>query len=67
MELNWTVRRDGNFLIYARDGIDIYEPAIPTQADAAWFFRHMGDKRWFTDDLKRQTAQLVREAWGDDQ
>lgn len=63
----YTVERDGDFLNFRRDGHIFYEPAIPSQADAAWFFRHMGDKRWFTDDIKRQTAQLVREAWGEEE
>lgn len=62
-----TVERDGGYLIFRRDGVEFYDTAIPAQADVAWFFRHMGDKRWFIDDLKRQTARLVREAWGDNE
>ena len=62
-----TVRSDDGCLMFERDGVEFYDPAIPSQADSARFFRHMGDKRWFNDDLKRQTAQIVREAWGDEQ
>lgn len=62
-----TVERDGDFLNYSRDGHIFYDPAIPSQADSARFFRHMSDKMWFTDELKRQTTQLVREAWGDNE
>lgn len=63
----YTVEREDGFLNYRRDGHIFYDPAIPSPADAAKFYRHMSDKMWFNDDLKRQTAQLVREAWGDEQ
>lgn len=60
-----TVRRDGNFLIYARDGVDIYEPAIPSPADAAKFYRHLMDKNWMTQGLKAETMRLVQEYFGE--
>lgn len=60
-----TVERDGAFLNYIRDGHVFYDPAIPSPADAAWFYRHMGEKRWFTDELKRETVRLVMEWWGE--
>ena len=58
-----TVERDGGFLNYSRDGHIFYDPAIPSQADAARFYRHLMDKNWMTQELKRETARLVQEWW----
>lgn len=33
------------------------------QADAARFYRHLMDKNWMTQELKRETARLVQEWW----
>lgn len=59
------VERDGDFLNYSRDGHIFYEPAIPSPADSARFFRHMSDKMWFNDELKRETVRLVQEYFGE--
>ena len=60
-----TVERDGGFLNYSRDGHIFYDPAIPSPADAARFYRHLMDKNWMTQELKRETARLVQEWWGE--
>ena len=60
-----TVERDGGFLNYSRDGHIFYDPAIPSPADAARFYRHLMDKNWMTPELKKQTAHLVIEWWGE--
>ena len=60
-----TVERDGGFLNYSRDGHIFYDPAIPSPADAARFYRHLMDKNWMTQELKKQTAHLVIEWWGE--
>ena len=59
------VERDGGFLNYSRDGHIFYDPAIPSQADAARFYRHLMDKNWMTQELKRETVRLVQEWWGE--
>lgn len=58
-----TVERDGGFLNYSRDGHIFYDPAIPSPADAARFYRHLMDKNWMTQELKRETVRLVHEWW----
>lgn len=63
-ETTWSVFRDKAHLVFVRDGVEVYEPAIPAQADVAWFFRHMGGKTWFTPELKAETMRLVREYYG---
>lgn len=60
-----TVERDGDFLNYSRDGHIFYDPAIPSPADAARFYRHLMDKNWMTQELKRETVRLVQEWWGE--
>ena len=60
-----TVERDGGFLNYSRDGHIFYDPAIPSPADAARFYRHLMDKNWMTQELKRETVRLVQEWWGE--
>lgn len=60
-----TVERDGAYLIFRRDGVEFYDTAIPAQADVGRLIRHMSEKRWFTDELKRETVRLVMEWWGD--
>ena len=60
------VERDGDFLNYSRDGHIFYDPAIPSPADAARFFRHLMDKNWMTQELKAETACLVLEYLGDE-
>ena len=57
------VERDGGFLNYSRDGHIFYDPAIPSPADAARFYRHLMDKNWMTQELKRETVRLVQEWW----
>ena len=59
------VERDGGFLNYSRDGHIFYDPAIPSPADAARFYRHLMDKNWMTQELKRETVRLVQEWWGE--
>ena len=59
------VERDGDFLNYSRDGHIFYDPAIPSPADAARFYRHMSDKNWMTPELKSETVRLVQERWGE--
>ena len=58
-----TVERDGDFLNYIQDGHVFYDPAIPSPADAARFYRHLMDKNWMTQELKRETVRLVQEWW----
>ena len=60
-----TVERDGDFLNYSRDGHIFYDPAIPSPADAARFYRHLMDKNWMTPELKAETVRLVQEWWGE--
>lgn len=60
-----TVRRDDGYLMFERDGVEFYDPAIPSPADAARFYRHLMDKNWMTPELKKQTAHLVIEWWGE--
>lgn len=60
-----TVERDGGFLNYIRDGHIFYDPAIPSPADAAKFYRHLMDKNWMTPELKAETVRLVQEWWGE--
>lgn len=60
-----TVERDGGFLNYSRDGHIFYDPAIPSPADAAKFYRHLMDKNWMTPELKAETVRLVQEWWGE--
>ena len=60
-----TVERDGGFLNYSRDGHIFYDPAIPSPADAARFYRHLMDKNWMTPELKAETVRLVQEWWGE--
>jgi hypothetical protein len=59
------VERDGDFLNYSRDGHIFYDPAIPSPADAARFYRHLMDKNWMTQELKAETVRLVQEWWGE--
>ena len=59
------VERDGDFLNYSRDGHIFYDPAIPSPADAAKFYRHLMDKNWMTQELKAETVRLVQEWWGE--
>ena len=60
-----TVERDGGFLNYSRDGHIFYDPAIPSPADAARFYRHLMDKNWMTQELKAETVRLVQEYFGE--
>ncbi len=60
------VERDGGFLNYSRDGHIFYDPAIPSPADAARFYRHLMDKNWMTPELKAETVRLVLEYLGDE-
>jgi len=60
-----TVRSDDGYLMFEQDGREFYDPAIPSQADAARFYRHLMDKNWMTPELKRETVRLVQEWWGE--
>ena len=60
-----TVRSDDGYLMFKRDGVEFYDTAIPAQADAARFYRHLMDKNWMTPELKRETVRLVQEWWGE--
>lgn len=60
-----TVERDGGYLIFRRDGVEFYDTAIPAQADVGRFYRHLMDKNWMTQELKRETVRLVQEWWGE--
>ena len=59
-----TVRSDDGYLTFERDGVEFYDPAIPSPADAAKFYRHLMDKNWMTQELKDETARLVLEYGG---
>ena len=58
-----TVRSDDGYLTFEQDGREFYDPAIPYQADAARFYRHLMDKNWMTPELKAETVRLVQEWW----
>ncbi len=60
-----TVRSDDGYLMFEQDGVEFYDPAIPSPADAAKFYRHLMDKNWMTPELKRETARLVQEYFGE--
>lgn len=61
-----TVRSDDGYLIFKRDGVEFYDTAIPAQADVGRFYRHLMDKNWMTQELKRETVRLVLEYFGDE-
>lgn len=59
-----TVERDGNYLLFKRDGVEFYDTAIPAQADVGRLMRHLGDKMWFAD-VRAETLQLILDALGE--
>lgn len=56
-----TVERDGNYLLFRRDGVEFYDTAIPAQADVGRLIRHLSDKTWFSD-VRAETFQLILDA-----
>lgn len=56
-----TVERDGNYLIFKRDGVEFYDSAIPAPADTGLLMRHLSDKTWFAD-IRAETFQLILDA-----
>lgn len=56
-----TVEREGNYLIFKRDGVEFYDTAIPSPADVGWLMRHLSDKAWFAD-VRAETFQLILDA-----
>lgn len=56
-----TVRSDGGYLIFRRDGVEFYDTAIPAQADVGRLMRHLSDKMWFAE-VRAETFQLIMDA-----
>ena len=56
-----TVERDGQYLIFKRDGVEFYDTAIPAQADVGRLMRYLDDKMWFPG-VRAQTLQLILDA-----
>ena len=56
-----TVERDGNYLLFRRDGVEFYDTAIPAQADVGRLIRHLSDKMWFSS-VRAETLQLILDA-----
>ena len=56
-----TVKREGDYLIFKREGVEFYDTAIPAQADVGRLIRHLGDKMWFAE-VKTETLQLIMDA-----
>ncbi len=56
-----TVEREGNYLLFKRDGVEFYDSAIPSPADTGLLMRHLSDKTWFAD-VRAETFQLILDA-----
>lgn len=56
-----TVERDGNYLVYKRDGVEFYDTAIPDLQNIGVLMRHMDSKNWFSD-VRSETFQLIVDA-----
>ena len=56
-----TVERDGNYLLFRRDGVEFYDSMIPAPADVGWLMRHLSDKTWFAD-VRAEAFQLILDA-----
>lgn len=56
-----TVERDGNYLVYKRDGVEFYDTAIPDLQNIGALMRHMDGKNWFSD-VRSETFQLIVDA-----
>lgn len=55
-----TVEREGEYLIFKRDGVEFYDTAIPAQADVGRLMRHLSDKMWFPE-VRAETLRLINE------
>lgn len=55
-----TVEREGEYLIFKRDGVEFYDTAIPAQADVGRLMRHLSDKMWFSE-VRVETLRLINE------
>lgn len=55
-----TVKREGGYLVFWRDGVEFYDSAIPCEADIGRWFRHMDDKMWFPE-VRTDCLRLIRE------
>lgn len=53
-----TVKREGDYLIFSRDGVEFYDSAIPSPADTGRFIRHMTDKTWFCA-VRADTIKII--------
>lgn len=56
-----TVEREGNYLLFKRDGVEFYDTAIPAQADVGRLMRHLSDKMWFSS-VRAETLYLILDA-----
>ena len=59
-----TVEREGEYLIFKRDGVEFYDTAIPAQADVGRLMRHLSDKMWFSE-VRVETLRLINEKGGE--
>lgn len=59
-----TVEREGEYLIFKRDGVEFYDTAIPAQADVGRLMRHLSDKMWFAG-VRAETLRLINEKGGE--
>ena len=58
-----TVERDGQYLIFFRDGVEFYDSGIPCEAVLGQWVRHMDDKTWFAD-VRLEALRLLRDYYG---
>ena len=55
-----TVEREGEYLIFKRDGVEFYDTAIPSPAHVGWMIRHLSDKMWFSE-VRVDTLRIINE------
>ena len=55
-----TVKREGGYLVFWRDGVEFYDSAIPCEAEIGQWFRHMDGKMWF-QDVRKYCIDLIHE------
>lgn len=60
-----TVKREGVYLVFWRDGVEFYDSAIPCEAEIGQWFRHMNDKMWMTPELKQETIKIIGDYYED--
>ena len=58
-----TVEREGNYLLFKRDGVEFYDSAIPAPADTGLLMRHLSDKTWFAE-VRSDSLAMIAEYHG---